>query len=125
MNEIERFERKYIPEPNSGCWIWLGHLSGSKGYGYLNVAGKPTRAHRFSYELHKGKIPDGLVIDHICNSPWCVNPDHLEAVSQKTNMERGANTGRHKLYCPKGHLKQGDNLYVFPNGHWACRACVR
>lgn len=126
QSPTERFSMGYIPEPNSGCWIWLGNLSGSKGYGYIDVYGKPTRAHRYSYELHKGKIPNGLVIDHLCKMSWCVNPDHLEAVTQKVNMERGANTGRRVDVCVNGHPKSGNNLYIFPRGgNWKCRECTR
>lgn len=119
----QRFEKNYIPEPNSGCWIWLGNLSGSKGYGYIFVDGKSMRAHRFSYELINGPIPDGLVIDHLCKMPWCVNPEHLEAVTQKENMRRGANTGRYNKFCKRGHPRFGENLYVFPTGQKACREC--
>jgi len=124
-NPIVRFERWYIPEPNSGCWIWLGSLSGSKSYGYFCFNKRRHRAHRFSYELYRGPIPPDLVIDHLCRMPWCVNPDHLEVVTQKVNMERAAHTGRRNLFCPKGHPKFGDNLYVFPNGTHTCRECVR
>ena len=120
-----RFEERYIPEPSSGCWIWLGHLSGSSGYGYLDVDGRSERAHRYSYTMHKGVIPNGLVIDHLCRMPWCVNPDHLEAVTQKTNVQRGNVTGNHKLYCHQGHPKFGENLYINPAGFKVCRECVR
>lgn len=125
LSPEERFARSYIPEPNSGCWLWLGNLTGSKGYGYISVNGKPTRAHRYSYEIHKGPIPDGLEIDHLCNLACCVNPDHLEPVSHQQNMARGVRTGKSKPYCIHGHPRFGENLYVFPNGDKACRECVR
>jgi hypothetical protein len=120
-----RFEKNYIPEPNSGCWLWLGFLTGSRGYGYLQVNGKSIRAHRFSYEKYKGAIGDA-VIDHLCNVPSCVNPDHLEAVTQKINTRR-AHANRVKVkFCPKGHPKFGSNIYINPkNGNAACRECVR
>lgn len=78
-----RFERLYIPEPNSGCWLWLGDLD-RKGYGELNlgtgISGKRKRrgAHIVGYELERGPVPEGLELDHLCRTPICVNPDHLE-----------------------------------------------
>ncbi len=74
---------KIMPEPNSGCWFWLGALS--RGYGSL----KNARAHRVAYEMTIGPIPEGLVIDHLCRVTSCVNPDHLEAVTQAENVRRG------------------------------------
>ena len=126
MGVIERFENKYIPEPNSGCWLWLGCLTGSQGYGYFCVKRHRMRAHRYSYELYKGPIPDGMVIDHLCRVPSCVNPDHLEAVTQKVNMQRGSRMGKRVPFCSKGHPRSGENLYISPNsGQYVCRECVR
>jgi len=120
-----RFEKNYLPEPNSGCWLWVGSDSNERGYGTLFVKGKAMKAHRFSYEREYGKIPDGLVIDHLCKTPSCVNPAHLEAVTQKVNMQRGANQGKRSAYCYRGHIRSGDNLYTFPDGKTACRECTR
>lgn len=69
------------------CWHWTGAQSAATGHGNFKVNGKVTLVHRFSYELAKGPIPEGLVIDHICRNGSCVNPDHLRAVTQKQNME--------------------------------------
>lgn len=83
----ERFEEQYVPEPNSGCWIWTGRvLAKAGGYGRLDVAGVDVRAHRLSYELFKGPIPDGLMVRHQCDNPPCVNPDHLVLGTQTDNM---------------------------------------
>jgi hypothetical protein len=120
---IIRFEERYIPEPNSGCWLWTGILFKS-GYGWFSVHSKVWRAHRWAYEHLVGPIPDGMVLDHLCKVKSCVNPDHLEPVTQKVNMER-AKTGKYKPFCKNGHPRSGDNLYFFPNGARACRECVR
>jgi hypothetical protein len=80
-----------IPEPNSGCWLWL-LSTGSHGYGQGTSpeTGQSTTAHRLSYQAFKGPIPDGLFIDHLCRNKLCVNPDHLEAVSNSENSKRRA-----------------------------------
>lgn len=92
---LERFERNYIPEPNSGCWLWLGHLD-HKGYGSFRVDPKKTagRAHRVSYRLFKGLVPDGLMVCHTCDVPCCVNPDHLFLGTATDNMRDAAKKGR-------------------------------
>lgn len=124
-----RFEGMFIPEPNSGCWIWMGAAT-RQGYGRLSAQGIPTPAHRVSYELHKGKIPQGLHIDHLCRNTSCVNPDHLEAVTNKENGRRGIVAEVHrarqaaKTHCKHGHPLSGDNLYIAPSsGQRVCRAC--
>jgi HNH endonuclease len=80
-----RFERKYIPEPNSGCWIWLGTLH-EGGYGEFRYkGGKRVRAHVYSYRVHKGKVPRGKFVLHTCDLRPCVNPDHLYVGTKKQN----------------------------------------
>ena len=89
----DRFEEKYIPEPNTGCWLWTGGVtggvSGPKLYGVMKIKGKRAMAHRVAYELYVGEIPEGLIIDHLCRQPCCVNPDHLEPVTPSENILRG------------------------------------
>lgn len=72
---------------DKGCWIWTGAVHKS-GYATIKWQGKATVAHRVMYELHKGKIPEGLVLDHICSVKLCVNPDHLEPVTYSINTKR-------------------------------------
>lgn len=85
----ERFWAKIMTEPNTGCWLWCGDFNGVYGNFSVRSPGQKQRrylAHRFSYELNVGPIPDGLTIDHKCRTPLCVNPLHLRAVTQAENL---------------------------------------
>lgn len=70
------------------CWIWTGNTM-KDGYTHFKVSGKTVKAHRFSYELLIGAIPDNLALDHLCRIRNCVNPSHLEPVTQQVNILRG------------------------------------
>lgn len=74
---------------NSTCWNWLGRVT-FKGYGVHRFNGKFYKAHREIYKIIKGEIPEGFVIDHLCNNPSCINPEHLEAKTNKDNVRRGS-----------------------------------
>lgn len=98
----ERFDSNYIPEPNSGCWLWTGALM-SKGYGQFWVRGSNVRAHRLSYELHKGKIPDGLNVLHHCDVRCCVNPEHLFCGTLQDNADDMKAKGRQSRLQGEAH----------------------
>jgi hypothetical protein len=109
-------------EKTETCWNWTAALQ--NGYGRVVTQQRPTRttmAHRYSYEMHVGPIPDGMTIDHLCLNRKCVNPDHLEVVSRSENTKR-ANPILE--YCKRGHKMHGDNIYYPPSGgSRQCRAC--
>lgn len=89
-----RFESSYMPEPMSGCWLWLGAGRGSNKYGVIKVEGKPTPAHRYSYEIHRGPIPKGMFVCHRCDIPLCVNPSHLFLGDAQSNSDDKVSKGR-------------------------------
>jgi hypothetical protein len=112
----ERFTSMYTPVPFSGCWIWLG--TGSRGYGSIAIKRKHQGAHRISYLLHKGPIPEGFDVDHLCGVKACVNPEHLEAVSHEVNCQR---RNAKQLTCKNGHPWSGKNN----RGDNVCHTCMR
>jgi len=107
-------------------------------YGRFALHHKKKRAalaHRVAYYFVKGEIPDGLEIDHLCRNRACVNPDHLEAVAHRLNVQRGdlspqgaaaRERQRAKTHCPHGHPYSGENLIIQKkSGGRACRICTR
>lgn len=95
------------PEPNSGCWLWTGGLI-STGYGKMRHKGKMQRAHRVSYELHRGPIPTGMKVCHRCDVPTCVNPDHLFLGTDMDNAQDREAKGRGNQ--PKGERNRWAKL---------------
>lgn len=79
---------RYLIEPETGCWIWQ-RLVDKHGYGQLREGGKGYLAHRYYYERVIGPIPEGMQLDHLCRNRKCVNPDHLEPVTNTENQRRG------------------------------------
>ena len=90
---LDRFASKSMPEPNTGCWFWLGHLD-RDGYGTFNVTHtERERAHRFALALRLGRPVVGLVL-HSCDQPSCVNADHLREGTQRENIADMDRRGR-------------------------------
>jgi hypothetical protein len=73
----DRFDDKWTPEPYTNCWLWFACISGNNSYGAIRHNGKATLAHRVSWEMRNGPIPAGMHVLHRCDTPTCVNPDHL------------------------------------------------
>ncbi len=117
-----------IPEPNSGCWLWIGSMNPVTGYGYASTGhrGSSRLAHRVAYEAFVGPIPDGLHIDHRCRMRLCVNPDHLEAVTQQVNnqRQRHSNGFANATSCVNGHAFDAINTYHRPTGGRSCKTCM-
>lgn len=102
----------------SGCWQWQRYTYGN-GYAAISVAGKQRLAHRVSYEVSVGPIPEGMVIDHLCRNKRCVNPAHLEVVTSRENTRRAMRT-----HCINGHEFDEENTWMH-EGKRYCRACRR
>jgi len=128
----DRFWELCVPEPNTGCWLWPG--SGVTGYGRINwkVDGqwRMQMARRVSYEMLVGPIPHGLQIDHLCRTPCCVNPLHLEPVTPAENARRGdvgwASQMKSLLqsHCLRGHQYTPSNTIIKSRGWRNCRECT-
>ncbi len=122
----KRFLTKFVVNSN-GCWEWKRGL-GAGGYGQF-YDGKVRRAHRHSYEYFKGKIPKGLVLDHLCRVRNCINPEHLEIVTSKENILRGIGISalnKKKKICKRGHKFIGKNvIYYKKDGKRECRKCKK
>lgn len=84
------FEHKYVPDPNSGCWLWTSGWD-KAGYGQ---ASDNVRAHRLAWQMYFGEIPDGLLVCHSCDTPCCVNPSHLFLGTPHDNMRDKVSKGR-------------------------------
>ncbi len=123
---IDRFLAK-VDKQADGCWLWTGFLH-SNGYATFYTGTRKQMAHRFAYEYYVGPIPDGLQLDHLCRVRSCVNPEHVEPVTSRTNLLRGHTvTAAHaaKTECPQGHPFDEVNTYIHPTGSRRCRECMR
>lgn len=113
MTELERFFKK-VNKTNT-CWLWTAGVS-TRGYGvFHNTLITSNYAHRYSYSAFVGQIPEGMVVDHLCGVKLCVNPRHLEPVTNKENLRRGevgqqnAKHHKSKTHCKNGHEYTDEN----------------
>lgn len=134
---MQRLIRHCVIDLDTGCWNWSAAI-GNHGYGVIrlreNGKSRAALAHRVSYEKFIGPFPAGKFSDHLCRNRRCINPYHIEPVTNAENTRRGEaglKTGelmRNKTHCPKGHPYEGDNLKLSMQGggkyqHRACRIC--
>lgn len=125
---LGRFRSGYQTDPATGCWIWQRATNG-KGYGQFTLMGRTVLAHRAAYFLLVGEVPDGLDLDHLCRQRGCVNPSHLEPVTNRENALRGEGpTAKNaaKTHCLRGHALTPDNLVPseIKRGYRICRDCA-
>ena len=120
--DLERFWSKVEKKNKRGCWVWTSATKTKDCYGVFYLK-KTIAAHRFSYELVKGKIPEEYELDHLCRNPTCVNPNHLEAVSHQENIKRGESFNRNKTNCKRGHPLEEYNLILIQHKGRTFRNC--
>jgi hypothetical protein len=137
MSALDRIINNIVGEGD--CWTWDAYCD-ARGYGRMPIKNGPTLAHRISYELFIGPIPEGLALDHLCHTAdltcqggpscrhrACVNPFHLEPVTHLENQARGRQVGAHALRtgtCRRGHELTPDNTIQRTDGR-RCKICTR
>lgn len=131
--DLDRIAAHIDPDGVAGCWVWTG-ATYTNGYGQSSFEGVRMMAHRAVWVALVGAIGDGLVLDHLCRVRSCVNPDHLEPVTQSENVRRANGIQRatlrakfaHITHCPAGHSKAAENIYTDPRtGKRRCIPCGR
>ena len=114
----ERFIAHTSIEDAAACWRWTASVC-RDGYAKFYVNRKHVKAHNYAYREIIGKIPEGLILDHLCRVRNCVNPFHLEPVTTRENIRRGENKERRKTACPRGHAYD----VITSEGKRRCRVC--
>ena len=117
--KADKFRASYKVS-DSGCWQWHGYTD-RQGYGRFCLGRIQVRAHRIAWYLKHGTNPPCL--DHLCRVRNCVNPDHLEPVTNRENVVRGNSARPVRAECNKGHEFTEQNTYINPKGRRECRKC--
>ena len=104
----------------NGCWKYTGHIM-DNGYALKSFEGRRHTAHKAYYLKYVGSVEDGLVVDHKCRNRSCVNPSHLQAITQSENLLRAIRPER--THCPQGHEYDQDNTYMSKGKYKVCRTC--
>jgi len=121
----ERLFANALINRETGCWEWSA-AKDRYGYGRFKIGRKKVKPHRVAYELVMGSIPEGLQLDHLCRVRHCINPAHLEPVTNTVNSLRGTSpmaVNAAKTHCPAGHEYTPENTYLRAKGWRACRKC--
>lgn len=131
--EQERFMRFVSPEPNSGCWLWIGAIRGNSHrqparYGAFWLRGAMIPAHKAAFVLFCSEVPPAVNVLHKCDNTFCVNPSHLFLGDQSSNMLDCVAKGRHHMTaratCKNGH-DLSDSKFVRPSGRTGWRRCLK
>lgn len=124
-----RFWAKVDFARSADCWIWTAANSGGdRPYGVIWDGKRRAKAHRWSWETANGPIPAGLEVDHLCRTPLCVRPSHMEVVTKTENVRRSNAPGARAVRenrCKRDHEYTPENTITRGPKHRECRACHR